>query len=574
MGTTLDCNPPGTDVLSRLVSPARNRYYYSKLLDTEHLELEQLYGNMKRWMLNRLTLGSGVLCGLEVLLSADKMSVRVRPGVAVDGLGREIIVPLLSPPVDPLHPTDACGRPAGDPIRGQRATLYICYLECEAEPAQVMVSTCSDDNQCENGIVRERYRLRIAAGVPPRQGLTGKQCVSIFDGPTGDARRRALCAVLDASCSIPDEVCVPLATLTVDGNGSITDVETCLSRRTVYSNAMLLELILCLAERVDRCCGETPPPTETRALEMVSGDGQIAAPNTAVANPLVARVTDGVNPVDNEIVTFTVAAGGGLIGAGGAPGAAPVQITSATDGTAALPVWQLGASGSQVVTASIASGSPNSVNFKARVRRVEVQLPVVRAIWPPNNTALSQLDPALVQAWQRRPRIEVTFSEQMRAAQLGAPEPWLRIVEVSKEFHAAPAGGGGSVLTRVRRLAYGYAGPVAAPQLGAVVAGYFTEGYKMELLPDVENAVYLVMIRSASAAIVAAATPIRQLDADFAGTMLTSVDADALWDAGAPTAPPVTTLAGTVFDALVTGPGTLPSGNGTEGGDFQSVIRL
>ena len=37
---------------------------------------------------------------------------------------------------------------------------------------------------------------------------------------------------------------MPLATLTLDDNGVITKVDQCLSRRTVYSNAVLLELIL------------------------------------------------------------------------------------------------------------------------------------------------------------------------------------------------------------------------------------------------------------------------------------------------------------------------------------------
>lgn len=62
MGTTMDCGPAARELLARLSTPTRNRYYYGKLLDAHHLELEQDYGNRKRWLLNRLSLGTGVLC--------------------------------------------------------------------------------------------------------------------------------------------------------------------------------------------------------------------------------------------------------------------------------------------------------------------------------------------------------------------------------------------------------------------------------------------------------------------------------------------------------------------------------
>ena len=107
MGTMLtDCGPATRELLTRLVSPSRNRYYYGKLLDAYHLELEQSYGNSKRWLLNRLSLGAGVLCGLGVRLTPDRKRVRVLPGVAIDYWGREIIVPQESQPFDPTQATD------------------------------------------------------------------------------------------------------------------------------------------------------------------------------------------------------------------------------------------------------------------------------------------------------------------------------------------------------------------------------------------------------------------------------------------------------------------------------------
>ena len=77
----------------------RNRYFYGKLLDVFHLELEQEYFNSKRWLLNRLITGPGVVCGLNVTLTDDKESIIVQPGLAIDRCGREIIVTKPSRPV-------------------------------------------------------------------------------------------------------------------------------------------------------------------------------------------------------------------------------------------------------------------------------------------------------------------------------------------------------------------------------------------------------------------------------------------------------------------------------------------
>src|SRR5206468_11586399 len=48
--------------LGTLTPPQRNKYFYGKLMDVPHFQMEQTYGNWKRWLLNRLALGEGVLC--------------------------------------------------------------------------------------------------------------------------------------------------------------------------------------------------------------------------------------------------------------------------------------------------------------------------------------------------------------------------------------------------------------------------------------------------------------------------------------------------------------------------------
>src|SRR5262245_17127605 len=53
-------------LLRTLTAPRRNFYYYGKLLDVPHFQMEQGYENLKRWRLNHLSLGEGVLCGLGI----------------------------------------------------------------------------------------------------------------------------------------------------------------------------------------------------------------------------------------------------------------------------------------------------------------------------------------------------------------------------------------------------------------------------------------------------------------------------------------------------------------------------
>jgi len=560
MESTVDCGPTARELLTRLGSPVRNRYYYGKLLDAYHLELEQSYGIRKRWLLNRLSLGCGVLCGLDVVASSDGTQVRVRGGVAIDCWGREIIVPNDSPPVDPRQPTDDCGRPAGEPVRDGTVTIWVCYHECEAEPSPVLVSECPE-RECENGLVRERYRVRVSAGQPAPPSIP---CDAVFaTPPAGETRRTVLCDALDHACPAPDESCVALATVEIDRDRRVRRVDNCAVRRMVYSNTMLLELILCLAARVDECCG----PVVVRRIEIASGDNQTGPVNQPLPQPLVARVMEGGSPRANEPVTFDVATGGGSIGAPPAPLGATFTVNTAADGTATLPTWRLGpAAGDQRVTARIATGSPAIVTFHATGERVETTMPVVRTIWPPTADVLSpRRDDAAGRRWFRefmeRPRIELTFNKKMDAADLAAPDAWLRVFLVRTR-------GQEEQVVEVSRIAVVHAGPPATPMLPE--PGAFCEAYNLRVADDVLGARVVTLIRAEATNILDADSPSRLLDADFHGTTLTPARLEELWKVTNPQL-----LPHDVWDALVNTGATLPqSGNGTDGGRFESWFEV
>jgi hypothetical protein len=77
---------PNSDLarFGMLTAPARNNYFYGKLLDVFHFQMEQTYLNRQRWLGNRLGVGTGVLCGLEVELD-DVTRIRTGDGVAPGG---------------------------------------------------------------------------------------------------------------------------------------------------------------------------------------------------------------------------------------------------------------------------------------------------------------------------------------------------------------------------------------------------------------------------------------------------------------------------------------------------------
>lgn len=70
----------------------RNHYFYGKLLTVRDFEDEQRYMNDKRRINNVLTKGAGVISGLSTVM-IDEKTISLETGMALDYMGREIIVP-------------------------------------------------------------------------------------------------------------------------------------------------------------------------------------------------------------------------------------------------------------------------------------------------------------------------------------------------------------------------------------------------------------------------------------------------------------------------------------------------
>jgi hypothetical protein len=68
----------------------RNHYFHGKMLSVRDLADEQKYFNQKRWLINRMVLGWGIVCGLDVAL--ENGCLVVGPGLALDCCGHELLV--------------------------------------------------------------------------------------------------------------------------------------------------------------------------------------------------------------------------------------------------------------------------------------------------------------------------------------------------------------------------------------------------------------------------------------------------------------------------------------------------
>lgn len=224
----------------------RNRYFYGKLLDVHHLDMEQEYVNGKRWLLNRLVTGAGVLCGLDLRLTADRKGVRVAPGIAIDYAGREIVVPRLTEPVslDVPHPADPQNRTDCD---DECVHVVICFRQCDTDPEPIAVDECGDTVECATSAIQERYKVSVRPGRAPRVSLDPALPDFVING------RLNYCALVDRvtrGCpDVPHDTCLALGNIRLtNGTDPLPEpeIDICV-RPIVFTNRMLFDIIVTLA---------------------------------------------------------------------------------------------------------------------------------------------------------------------------------------------------------------------------------------------------------------------------------------------------------------------------------------
>lgn len=225
----------------------RPRYFYGQLLDVRHFEAEQEYFKRKLWMLNKMISGYGVVCGLDVQVGGDDHSVIVKPGLALDKSGREIVVHSDSKkiPVEPLPADDAKVREGADCKDGW-VHLVICYHECKTDPEPVLGGGCDVTEKCSPGSIREGYELQLLDGKAPDIAVDS-DIPNLIKG--NSVNYRALVEWVSASCPCHSDSCITLANIRRPAEGGtveLSDIDISV-RPVVYTLDLLWQLVLALS---------------------------------------------------------------------------------------------------------------------------------------------------------------------------------------------------------------------------------------------------------------------------------------------------------------------------------------
>lgn len=342
--------PTTTDKDQAILSALkRNHFFYGKLMDVDQFKKEQSYGMQKSALMNRLVLGYGVLCGLDVIRDPESEDrIIILPGIAIDRVGREIVNP-DAVSIDPHQLTDNEGQPNGEPIESGLIEICLAYKEIKTDPIPVMVPDCdSSENNCAYSTIKEGFciLLRNVEGDPP----VPPSCMpGELPLPANGDLHQLICQQISEPCSeIGEETCVPLARVEWPLNDQ--SVDPCTARKLVYSNALLYELSLCMMDKIDQVA-------QGRNLRYNNGDGQIGSIGEQLDGSLIIEIIDVEGqPIKDTLVQFEVLSGGGNV--------VPKTTRTRDDGSAHTE-WTLGdVVGEQQVVAS-AVGTPFTVTFRA-----------------------------------------------------------------------------------------------------------------------------------------------------------------------------------------------------------------
>ena len=286
--------------------PERNNFYFGKFMTARDFTDEQSYMNEKRWLVNRLGMGWGVLCGLKVRPHAhDKRKVTVEPGVAIDPYGHEILV-CREETVDLVMGQDGCPpeeREAGRPPRSYLYYVSVKYEECGVNPSPIMIDSCDGyKEECVYNRTREGYRFIVSREKPASTDERRRECETgchrLLQDPSP--------AVSGGCPERPECEGVPLAAICYNPGTDTTamDIDLSLaSRRSVFSNEMLFELLACLREE--------------------AGQGWAAQGSRRQHVPLLASTISGLRYRDGKTAT--------LDRSNGYEGKSPRRLTSDGD---------------------------------------------------------------------------------------------------------------------------------------------------------------------------------------------------------------------------------------------------
>ena len=223
----------------------RNNHFYGKLMTVRDYKVEQNYINEKRWLINRMVNGSGIVSGLKVSLTKDSddkvTGFSIQPGLALDKCGREIIVYEEYRHTFEKEITESC---------------FICieYHECETEPLEILPISCNQDKKHQFNRIKDSFNVLVLT--PEELECYEKDICSESTEVHSPA-----CPLEDKTTSLHKYLCdkitntdadacvacnyIILGTLKYEEDNDISLDEDCSDNPLVYSNPTLYEMLEC-----------------------------------------------------------------------------------------------------------------------------------------------------------------------------------------------------------------------------------------------------------------------------------------------------------------------------------------
>jgi hypothetical protein len=179
----------------------RPTFFGGMLLTEDDLQAVVDYGVAKRRLTNRLVIGAGVVCGLDVTCHpCDPGKVQVGPGYAIECCGNDILVSCPEE-VDVIALVRdlrvRAGVDCGEPCDEQPGNDYMLYVRYAEQPTEPVAPYAQDDcatGECEFSRVREGYCFELRCEEPdpvPTIIDALEQCRPSDDDLRESARRMA-----------------------------------------------------------------------------------------------------------------------------------------------------------------------------------------------------------------------------------------------------------------------------------------------------------------------------------------------------------------------------------------------
>ena len=259
------CNTPHVEGNNYSQTPyfERNNYFHGKVFSVRDLSAEQRYFNEKRWLINRMVLGWGVVCGLDVKWEQENSRFQIQPGLAFDCCGHEILVceekclPFEDLEKEAFHPAQ---QEPGKPVK---YALCLEYDKCKIEPVELQPLGCEKQARTEYNRIRESFKFSVKPYDEACHARNAKP-IACLDRFKHDIQKEEsiscqtpslhhhLCHKLKEGCpECACCACVVLATFDVRRRYAgapaieITEFDACTDRRLVYGNNLLYDLIDC-----------------------------------------------------------------------------------------------------------------------------------------------------------------------------------------------------------------------------------------------------------------------------------------------------------------------------------------